>query len=616
MSVGFAPSVFDTWAREDIAMARSEITAALREAQAACAESAATGMPIDEVSGQRAQRRADRRQSAAETVHAYNDAVKMVRERGAPGNQRDKAAAVAGLRQLGRRDFLKGTGRAAAGLTAAALAGRAVFEARPAWAGSKQPNIAIIGAGLAGIRAAHVLWTKYGWKPVIYEATTGIGGRCETLRGYWANGLISEIHGEFISSEHSSMLNLVTQFSFGLDDTGASPPGTVDTYWVNGARYTQAQLDADWQSWAWSLFNNAVHTVPWPQSYNSYNATGYQWDHMSVPQWIGQYVPGGTAGNFGALCLQDVIDEYGGDPSDQSALNLPMLLGYDDSAKGRGYQSRTSPLLAGTDERWHVTGGNDQIVTAMVNQLPAGTIQPSRPLLALKANASGTYTLTLGNGGSSTQVTVDSVILALPFTALRKVDLSQAGLSPLKMTAINTLGMGTTAKIMMQFSGEPWIADGFTGTTDQDNGFISSGWQMVQSAASGGYAGPVAVWNAFPGGTDTQSIVTNYGLTAGSGVPPAKLVSDLLAQLEPVLPGVTTAYAGRAWYDFGLLDPYLQGGYSYWRVGQYTGFSGYEGVQEGRIHFAGEHTTQNFQGFMEGAIRSGERCASEVWPNG
>jgi monoamine oxidase len=293
-----------------------------------------------------------------------------------------------------------------------------------------------------------------------------------------------------------------------------------------------------------------------------------------------------------------------------------MILGYDDSVNGRGYQPKGSPYLAGTDERWHVTGGNDQIVTGLAGQLPAGTIQAGQALVALKANVNGSYTLTISAGGPARQVTVDSVILALPFTALRDADLSKAGLSPLKLTAINNLGMGTNAKVIMQFNGAPWIGDGFTGTTYQDNGVISSGWQLAQSSASGGYPGPVALWTAYPGGADSQAIISAYNLKTDSGVPPARMVSDLLGQLEPVLPGVTTAYSGRAWYDFGLLDPYLQGGYSYWRVGQYTGFSGYEGVAEARIHFAGEHTTQDFQGFMEGAVRSGERCAVEVQPNG
>jgi len=583
----------------------------LQEARAAGGESAATGVPIDEVTGARAERRLRVRAQAREATEAYNDAVRRVAERGAPEDLAARAIAMANLRRVGRRDFLKGAGLAGVALLAAAAQPRPLRAAT-----SKQPSIAIVGGGLAGLRAAHVLWTKYGWTSTIYEAEDRVGGRCETQRDYWANGLVAEMHGEFISSEHAAMLGLASQFNLGLDDTRAYAPGTDDTYWVNGGRYTQAQLNVDWQTWAWDLFHDAVRTAPWPQRYDGYNATGYAWDHMSVPAWMDAYMPGGTAGNFGGVCLQSQIDEYGGDPADQSALNLTMILGYDDSENGYGYQPKDSPYLAGTDERWHVTGGNDQVASGMASQLAPGTIQLGQALIALRANASGTYTLTFDAGGTTKQVTVDSVILALPFATLRNVDLSQAGLSALKMTAINELGMGTNGKVIMEFAGAPWIADGYTGTTYQDNGFISSGWQMVESAAGGGYTGPTSLWTAFPGGVYTQAIIDGYGLSDDSGVPPARLIRDTLRQLEPVLPGVTAAYTGRAWYDFGLLDRFTGGGYSYWRVGQYTAFSGYEGVPEGRIHFAGEHTAPDFQGFMEGAVLSGERCASEVQPKG
>src|SRR5512135_1766131 len=472
----------------------------LREARSTGVEAAATGIPIDEVTGLRADRRLGMRAQAREAVDTYNDAVRRVTERGAPEDLADRWLAMENLKRIGRRDFLKGAGLAAVALAAAAVQPRAIRAAT-----SKQPSVAIVGGGLAGLRAAHMLWTKYGWKSTVYEAGSRVGGRCETQRGYWANGLVAEIHGEFISSEHASMLNLVKQFNLGLDDTRAYAAGTQDTYWVNGGRYTQAQLNADWQAWAWSLFNNAVKTVPWPQRYNGYNATGYQWDHMDVPTWMDQYLPGGAAGNFGGVCLQSQIDEYGGDPADQSALNLTMILGYDDSTNGRGYQPTDSPYLAGTDERWHVTGGNDLIATGMAGQLPPGTVQLGQALIALRANANGTYTLTFQTGTATKQTTVNSVILALPFATLRNVDLSGAGLPALKTTAINTMGMGTNAKVIMEFGGEPWIADGYTGTTYQDNGFISSGWQMVQSAASGGYTSPTSLWTAFPGGNDTQA---------------------------------------------------------------------------------------------------------------
>ena len=164
----------------------------------------------------------------------------------------------------------------------------------------------------------------------------------------------------------------------------------------------------------------------------------------------------------------------------------------------------------------------------MVNQLPAGTIKTGQALVALKANTNGTYTLTFQSGSKTQQVTADSVVLALPFKTLRDVDLSKAGFSPLKMTAINDLGMGTDAKIIMQFNGEPWITDGYTGTTYQDNGFISSGWQMVQSAASGGYTGPDGALDRLPRRKLHAKYHQRLQLKTSSGVPPSRMVSDTL----------------------------------------------------------------------------------------
>lgn len=59
-------------------------------------------------------------------------------------------------------------------------------------------------------------------------------------------------------------------------------------------------------------------------------------------------------------------------------------------------------------------------------------------------------------------------------------------------------------------------------------------------------------------------------------------------------------------------DPYLLGSYACWRVGQYTRFAGYESVRQGPVHFAGEHCSLEFQGYMEGAAREGARAALEI----
>jgi monoamine oxidase len=55
-----------------------------------------------------------------------------------------------------------------------------------------------------------------------------------------------------------------------------------------------------------------------------------------------------------------------------------------------------------------------------------------------------------------------------------------------------------------------------------------------------------------------------------------------------------------------------QGSYSYWKVGQYTRFAGIERKQEGNCHFAGEHTSIDSQGYLNGAVETGERAASEI----
>jgi monoamine oxidase len=90
------------------------------------------------------------------------------------------------------------------------------------------------------------------------------------------------------------------------------------------------------------------------------------------------------------------------------------------------------------------------------------------------------------------------------------------------------------------------------------------------------------------------------------------MVNDTLAVLEPIFPGVTANYNGLAYCNDGNIDPHLLGAYSQYSIGQYTGFSGIEPVQEGNIHFAGEQTSLNFQGFMEGAVTTGERVAGEI----
>ena len=88
--------------------------------------------------------------------------------------------------------------------------------------------------------------------------------------------------------------------------------------------------------------------------------------------------------------------------------------------------------------------------------------------------------------------------------------------------------------------------------------------------------------------------------------------SQFLTQIEPVLPGISSHYNHHATIDSWPDYQWTKGSYSYWKVGQYTRFAGIEGVQDGNVHFCGEHTSVNFQGYLNGGVETGQRAAGEV----
>jgi monoamine oxidase len=83
-----------------------------------------------------------------------------------------------------------------------------------------------------------------------------------------------------------------------------------------------------------------------------------------------------------------------------------------------------------------------------------------------------------------------------------------------------------------------------------------------------------------------------------------------LAQLAPVFPGLD--WNGKATQSIPHRSPFFRASYSFYRRGQYTTFGGYEAVRQGGVLFAGEHTSTDCQGFMEGGAEQGQRAAGEL----
>ena len=93
---------------------------------------------------------------------------------------------------------------------------------------------------------------------------------------------------------------------------------------------------------------------------------------------------------------------------------------------------------------------------------------------------------------------------------------------------------------------------------------------------------------------------------------PEEHAAEFLGQIEPVLPGLSAHWNGLATVDWWKGNLYTRGSYSYWQIGQYTRFAGVEREPQGNVHFCGEHTSIDAQGYLEGAVETGERAADEI----
>jgi monoamine oxidase len=482
-----------------------------------------------------------------------------------------------------RRDLLKKTAVAGAAVAGASTMGR---FAKAAY-GATQPRIAIVGAGLAGLTCGYRL-KQAGLNAQIYEASSRIGGRCWSIHDF--DPLVAEHGGELIDQGHQAMRQLAQELGLTLDNLlQAEPKGTEDFFYVDGGKYTYDQLLVDLNG-LYQKLHKDTSAASYPTLWNSYTPRGYELDHMSIIDWLDESIPdGGSQSNLGRVLNIAYNIEYGAECSQQSALNLIYLLGY----RGQG-QFR---VFGASNEKYHVRGGNDQVASALASAL-ADQISRDTPLTAIKLNPGGSYTLSFG--GST--VTVDHVVLALPFSLLRSVNYSKAGFEPLKVTAIKELPMGTNSKLHVEFKDRFWYGAGNNGNTYADTGYQNT-WEV--SRAQGGGKGK-GILIDYTGG--------NIGASFGTGTASSR-AQEFMAQLQPVFPTVPNLAnhaTGRATLDFWTAYPWTKGSYSYWKVGQYTKFSGMEYARQGNCHFCGEHTSQDFQGYLNGAVETGERAAGDI----
>jgi monoamine oxidase len=505
---------------------------------------------------------------------------------------------AASLGRLVERRRIRGKGVARGaflqGLVASLALAPLPARAWPRHAAGKPPRVAIVGCGLAGATCAYRL-RQAGIAATLYEANARVGGRTWTLRGYFDAGQRAEHGGQLIASAHHAIRDLARELGLRLTDLNALyPRGVVDTYVIGGERYTVDQAIDDYDRLVYDAIEHAARAAGYPTLYYRKTAAGIALDRTNVEAWLDRNVRGGSNSKIGTLLRLACLSEYGAQPNVQSALNLIFLL--EGMRSGRLNLSGT-----GEDDRFALTGGSDAMVTALLERLPSGSIETQTALTALARNPGGSYTCTFSSGGVRRRVVADHVVLSIPFTVLRSIDTQAAGFSPRKRAAIELLDLGSNAKVHLQFSTPYWFEQGYSGATYADTVFQDA-WD-----AGIGESGRNGLLVCFPGGTQGA---TFSGSVHGPAAAP--LAQRYLRSVESALPGALAAFNGKAYQDFWIADPYTRGAYAFYKVGQYTTLAGIEPQREGNVHFCGEQTSYDWQGYMNGAVDSGERAAREI----
>jgi monoamine oxidase len=472
----------------------------------------------------------------------------------------------------------------------------------------ERERVAIVGAGIAGLVTAMHL-RDAGIDATLYESSSRVGGRMHSEQSYWDAGQHTEWCGAMVDSLHVNIRRLARRFGLELLDTHAArPPRARDTCYLGNTYYSMADADKDFAKIYPILQEQLGHVDP-TTTYANATPTARRLDLMSMRDWIERYVPEGLDSQLGRLIKESYRNEYGREVDELSALNLVMQLG-----QQRFYdRNREMNVLGYSDQRYILADGSQALPEAIAAWLPAGSILLDRRLLAIRRIASGAYELRFDRRGTRETVYADRVVLAIPFIALRALDISGAGFDSAKIYAIENLGYGYHTKLHLQFDRRAWMRAAHPWpepTTGQIWTTLPVQSALDYSLGQSGEQGLIEVFTAgAPAMLDTPP--TPYAQVADSDAV-AGHVKTFFEQLDRIWPGVSATWNGKATFGNAQADPNILASYSCWLVGQCTTIAGHEARAQGRVHFAGEHTSVAYQGFMEGGAESGFRAADEI----
>ncbi|HEY0019779.1 MAG TPA: FAD-dependent oxidoreductase [Longimicrobium sp.] len=446
-------------------------------------------------------------------------------------------------------------------------------------------RVVVIGAGLAGLCAAYEL-DRAGHEVTVLEAGGRVGGRVLTLREPFADGLYAEAGGLHIFPEHQTAHGYARRLGVAL----VSPPGATGLMVLRGRRFARKSAEMMTQT-PLELSEEERTLGVYPMWGRRVQPLIHQVRVAGDPEAPGWPPP--SIARFDTLTFAELLAEQGLSPGaiEMLCLGDPSLLGDGVDTVSALAHLRGLALLRPSAPAV-VRGGSDRLPRAFADRL-AGRIHLDSPVVQVRHDARGVRVACM-DGGTPRTVQADYAVCAIPLPLLAALDLAPPP-APERVRMIRETPQTSVTRIFLQMRRRFWEDEGWSGfaATDTPIGMVNP--------ATEGQEGERGILEAYMAGPRAR---------AAARMDEEERIRFVLGHLEPIFPGASAHYeagASKAWDD----DPWARGAYAWFRPGQLTRFAPHAAQPEGRIHFAGDHTTAR-PGWMEGALHSGLRAARAV----
>jgi monoamine oxidase len=484
-------------------------------------------------------------------------------------------------RVIDRRQFIRDLSLGAAALALAPRVARA--ERRGGIKIMSEPkSVVILGGGLAGLAAGFEL-KRAGHTVTILEARKFPGGRVQTIRDF-NNGQYAEAGALSFPQSHG--------FTYGYATDLGLPLRPAFKIGVDSAAHIRG-------SW-FRITSSGLADVPFHLTSRE-RAAGvfgiialYLEDYMRAvgnprkPDW-----PPDELRAIDPISLHQLLSDLGasGGAIDLVAASQLGLLGFGlDSFSA--LDGVVTEAIAADSFFYEIVDGNDQLAAALKRKVKK-QFKKSSIVTRIEQNQSN-VTVTYSNSDGTQTITADRVICTLPFPILKDIEVSPAFPED-KQRAINELKLTPVTRTFLQFKARVWEQAGFSGYGLSDLPIQNT---YSPTLTQGGKNG---ILTSYAGGQRALDL---------SAMSETDRQSFVLQQMGNLFSGLDDKFqrgTSHIWHE----DPFARGAFAYFEPGQMTALLPVAQRAEGRIHFAGEHTSV-WHGWMNGALESGNRAAVEV----